>query len=146
VTSASIVYHLAKQNNGQVLVCAPSNIAVDQLAEKIALTGLRVVRIAAKSRESTVSSVDHLSLHTIVRNLDGPDKVELRKYQRLRDELGDLTPMDLKKYLKLRAAAEKEVLQAAEVICTTCVGAGICSVHLQTFTSDKLDRIIICSI
>ena len=34
VTSASIVYHLAKMNPGQVLVCAPSNVAVDQLTEK----------------------------------------------------------------------------------------------------------------
>ena len=31
VTSASIVYHLAKMNTGQVLTCAPSNVAVDQL-------------------------------------------------------------------------------------------------------------------
>lgn len=42
VTSATIVYHLAKQNQGQVLVCAPSNIAVDQLTEKIHKTGLKV--------------------------------------------------------------------------------------------------------
>ena len=69
---------------GQVLVCAPSNVAVDQLAEKIAKAGLRVVRIAAKSRESSASSVDHLALHNLVRNLDGPDKAELRKYQRLK--------------------------------------------------------------
>ena len=31
----------------QVLVCAPSNIAVDQLAEKLHKTGLKVVRRAA---------------------------------------------------------------------------------------------------
>jgi Cdc6-like AAA superfamily ATPase len=31
VTSASLVYHLAKQNLGQILVCAPSNVAVDQV-------------------------------------------------------------------------------------------------------------------
>lgn len=42
VTSATIVYHLAKQNAGQVLVCAPSNIAVDQLTEKMHKTGLKV--------------------------------------------------------------------------------------------------------
>ena len=36
VTSATLVYHLAKQKIGQVLVTAPSNIAVDQLTEKIA--------------------------------------------------------------------------------------------------------------
>ncbi|GFZ00872.1 RNA helicase [Actinidia rufa] len=42
VTSAAIVYHMAKQGQGQVLVCAPSNVAVDQLAEKISATGLKV--------------------------------------------------------------------------------------------------------
>ena len=42
VTSAAIVYHLARQDQGQVLVCAPSNVAVDQLAEKISATGLKV--------------------------------------------------------------------------------------------------------
>ena len=42
VTSATIVYHLVKQTGGQVLVCAPSNIAVDQLTEKIHKTGLKV--------------------------------------------------------------------------------------------------------
>ena len=31
VTSATIVYHLAQQGQGQVIVCAPSNVAVDQL-------------------------------------------------------------------------------------------------------------------
>ena len=40
VTSATIVNHLAKQTGGQVLVCAPSNIAVDLLTEKIHHTGL----------------------------------------------------------------------------------------------------------
>ena len=31
VTSATIVYQLVKQNGGPVLVCAPSNTAVDQV-------------------------------------------------------------------------------------------------------------------
>lgn len=67
VTSASIVYHLAKQNQGQTLVCAPSNVAVDQLTEKINLTGLRVVRFCAKSRETVDSHVEYLTLHYQVR-------------------------------------------------------------------------------
>jgi regulator of nonsense transcripts 1 len=59
-----------------------------------------------------------------VRNLDTPDKAELRKYQLLKDELGDLTAADARRYRQLRAQAEREILQAADVICTTCVGAG----------------------
>jgi regulator of nonsense transcripts 1 len=124
VTSASIVYHLAKQNMGQVLVCAPSNVAVDQLCEKIAMSGLKVVRLAAKSREAITSSVDHLTLHVMVRNLDTRDKAELRKYFMLKDELGELTASDARRFRQLRIQAEREILQAADVICTTCVGAG----------------------
>ena len=124
VTSASLVYHLTKQNLGQVLVCAPSNVAVDQLTEKIHKAGLKVVRIAAKSREFTASSVSDLTLHVMVNNLDSPDKAELRKFQLLKDELGDLTAQDARRYRKLRQEAEKEILRAADVICTTCVGAG----------------------
>lgn len=44
VTSATIVYQLVKQNVGPVLVCAPSNTAVDQLTEKIHKTNLKVFR------------------------------------------------------------------------------------------------------
>lgn len=42
-------------NRMQVLVCAPSNVAVDHLTAKISATGLRVVRLCAKSREAVVS-------------------------------------------------------------------------------------------
>ena len=45
VTSASIVYQLVQQGQEQVLVCAPSNVAVDQLTEKIHATGLKVMLI-----------------------------------------------------------------------------------------------------
>lgn len=43
VTSATIVFQLVRQGGGPVLVCAPSNTAVDQLTEKIHRTGLKVM-------------------------------------------------------------------------------------------------------
>jgi regulator of nonsense transcripts 1 len=42
-------------------------VGVDQLAEKIAATGLKVVRLCAKSREAVASPVEHLTLHHQVR-------------------------------------------------------------------------------
>lgn len=63
VTSTTLVTHLVKQKMGKVLVCAPSNIAVDQLTDKINGTGIKVVRLCARSRESVSSNVDYLSLH-----------------------------------------------------------------------------------
>ena len=106
---------------GQVLVTAPSNVAVDQLTEKIAATGLRVVRLASKTRETTSSSVDHLCLH-IMTPLAAGD--EFQKLKRLKDEIGELTERDQKKYRSLQNRTEREILQAADVICCTCVGAG----------------------
>ena len=106
---------------GQVLVTAPSNVAVDQLTEKIAATGLRVVRLASKTREATSSSVDHLCLHVMTPLAAGD---EFNKLQRLKDEIGELTDRDQKKYRQLRNRTEREILQAADVICATCVGAG----------------------
>ncbi|KAK1933952.1 Regulator of nonsense transcripts 1 [Phytophthora citrophthora] len=124
VTSASIVFHMSKQNMGQVLVTAPSNIAVDHLTMKISATGLRVVRLAAKSREAVASSVEHLSLHAMIKSLDSPDKADLRKLMQLKDDQGELSSQDEKRFKALKRQAEREILQAADVICTTCVGAG----------------------
>ncbi|XP_035667154.1 regulator of nonsense transcripts 1-like isoform X1 [Branchiostoma floridae] len=125
VTSASIVYHLAKQNNGQILVCAPSNIAVDQLTEKIHRTGLKVVRLCAKSREAIDSPVSFLALHNQIRNMERSECLpELQKLQQLKDETGELSSADEKRYRTLKRNAERELLQHADVICCTCVGAG----------------------
>ncbi|CAG0894471.1 unnamed protein product [Darwinula stevensoni] len=122
VTSATIVYHLVKQNGGPMLVCAPSNIAVDQLTEKIHRTGLKVVRLCAKSREAIESPVSFLALHNQIRNMD--TNSELMKLQQLKDETGELSSADEKRYRMLKRTSEKELLEAADVICCTCVGAG----------------------
>ncbi|KAF3909527.1 hypothetical protein AA313_de0204456 [Arthrobotrys entomopaga] len=122
VTSATIVYHLAKLSGSQVLVCAPSNVAVDQLTEKIHRSGLKVVRLTAKSREDVESQVSFLSLHEQVRINN--TNVELVKLRQLKDELGELSLQDEKKFKHLTRAAEKEILTNADVICCTCVGAG----------------------
>lgn len=122
VTSASIVYHLVKMNPGQVLVCAPSNVAVDQLTEKIHATALKVVRLTAKSREALDSSVSFLTLHQQVAN--STTHVELQKLIQLKNEQGELSSNDERKYKTLIRQCEKEILGVADVICCTCVGAG----------------------
>ena len=122
VTSASIVYHFVRSGSTPVLVCAPSNIAVDQLTEKIHLTGLKVVRICAKSREAISSPVSFLALHNQIREMVGHS--EFRKLQQLKDETGELSSSDEKRYRILKRQCERELLESADVICCTCVGAG----------------------
>jgi regulator of nonsense transcripts 1 len=122
VTSATIIYHLAKMNGNQVLVCAPSNVAVDQLCERVHRTGLKVVRLTAKSREDVESSVSFLALHEQVRMND--TNPELNKLQQLKAVVPELKTHDEKKLRQLTKAAEREILNNADVICCTCVGAG----------------------
>ncbi|CAI7642741.1 unnamed protein product [Penicillium pancosmium] len=122
VTSATIIYHLAKINGGTVLVCAPSNVAVDQLCERIHRTGLKTVRVTAKSREDVESPVGFLSLHEQVRLNDS--NIELVKLNQLKSELGELSSQDEKRLKQLTRSAEREILNNADVICCTCVGAG----------------------
>mmetsp|Transcript_13940 Transcript_13940/g.28550 ORF Transcript_13940/g.28550 Transcript_13940/m.28550 type:complete len:978 (-) Transcript_13940:1621-4554(-) len=140
VTSASIVYHLRMQSKSQVLVCAPSNVAVDQLAEKISATGLKVVRLCAKSRESISSPVEHFTLHYQVRHLDDREDSELQKLLRLKDELGELTEKDDRRLRSLKRAAEREILSAADVVCCTCVSAGDPRLSSYRFRSVLIDE------
>ncbi|KAG8968277.1 hypothetical protein FRC03_008143 [Tulasnella sp. 419] len=138
VTSASIVYHLAKMNAGQVLVCAPSNVAVDQLTEKIHATGLKAVRLTAKSREALDSSVAFLSLHRQVSN--NAAYPELQKLIQLKNEQGELSQSDERKYKALTRMCEREILAAADVICTTCVGTGDPRLSKSKFRTVLIDE------
>ncbi|XP_066596028.1 regulator of nonsense transcripts 1 [Prorops nasuta] len=138
VTSATIVYQLVKQNGGPVLVCAPSNTAVDQLTEKIHKSNLKVVRLCAKSREAIDSPVSFLALHNQIKNME--TNTELQKLQQLKDETGELSIMDEKRYRLLKKVSEKELLEAADVICCTCVGAGDPRLHKLKFHSILIDE------
>ncbi|XP_076041581.1 upf1 RNA helicase isoform X2 [Oratosquilla oratoria] len=138
VTSATIVYQLVKQTGGTVLVCAPSNTAVDQLTEKIHQTGLKVVRLCAKSREAIDSPVSFLALHNQIRNLE--DNGELQKLQQLKEETGELSSADEKRYRMLKKQSEKTLLEMADVICCTCVGAGDPRLSRLKFHSILIDE------
>lgn len=142
VTSATLVYHLvisgSPNSRSQVLVCAPSNVAVDQLTEKIYQSGLKVVRVTAKSRESLDSNVSHLTLHEQVRHNN--KHPELQKLILLKEEQGELSAADEKKYIALKKACEQEILKNADVVCCTCVGAGDIRVMRLKFRAVLVDE------
>lgn len=81
-----------------------------------------MVRVCAKSREAIDSPVSFLALHNQIRNMKSNS--ELQKLQQLKDETGELSSSDEKRYRALKKTAERELLEAADVICCTCVGAG----------------------
>lgn len=142
MTSATIVFHMVKtqpsNDKKPVLVCAPSNTAVDQLTEKIHQTGLKVVRLLAKSREAINSPVSFLALHNQIRSLDITS--ELSKLQQLKDETGELSMVDDRRYRKLKRQYERKLLDAADVICCTCIGAGDVRLSEMRFNSVLIDE------
>jgi regulator of nonsense transcripts 1 len=102
------------------LVTAPSNVAVDQLVEKIHLAGLNVVRLTSKTRETVSTHVEYLCLHKMV-----PDaNPEVKKLMQLRDEMGTLSDSDQRRFLRLQRETELDILNLADVICCTCATAG----------------------
>jgi regulator of nonsense transcripts 1 len=96
---------------------------VDQLTERITSTGVKVVRLCARSRESISSNVDYISLHQQIRHLKHGQFKRMQELMALKEELGELTEKDDKSYKDLKRQAEEEILKNAEVICTTCVSA-----------------------
>ena len=118
VTSATLIYHLVRLRKTKMLVCAPSNVAVDQLAEKLHRTGLRVLRLVSRTREVMESSVSFLSLHEQASSVE-PNS-QLGHLIQLKHKNGGLNSSDEAKYRTLLENREYELLNAAEVICTTC--------------------------
>jgi regulator of nonsense transcripts 1 len=121
-----------------VLVCAPSNVAVDHLTQKIHESGLKVVRLAAKSREAIDSSVSFLTLHDQVRNNEL--NAELQRLINLKTIQGQLSASDEKRYEKLKRLAESDILGCADVICCTCVTAGDKRLSKIKFKSVLIDE------
>ena len=69
----------------------------------------QVVRLCAKSREAIDSPVAFLALHNQVRNMDSVP--ELQKLQQLKDEAGELSAADEKRYRSLKRNCERELLR-----------------------------------
>jgi regulator of nonsense transcripts 1 len=88
------------------------------------MTGLKVVRLCAKSREGLDTPIAFLSLHNQIRKLGEETCMEMHKLQQLKDETGELSVADEKRYINLKKKLERQILEAADVICCTCVSAG----------------------
>ena len=94
--------------------------------QRIALTLVLCVKIGSqtvcKSREAIDSPVAFLALHNQVRNMDSVP--ELQKLQQLKDEQGELSAADEKRYRSLKRNCERDLLQVSlfvHLICQACM-------------------------
>lgn len=120
VTSATIIHHLYRLHKRKILVCAPLNVAVDHLAEKLHLVGIKVLRVTSKSREDVDLLVLELALH---RQVEKRIPKFTRKLQAARDSGKLLSAKQLKQLQSSIFNTEQALIDEAQVVCTTCVGA-----------------------
>lgn len=124
-----------------VLASAPSNIAVDNILEKLLSSGLRVVRLGHPAR--TLESLRHATLmaqmdehpdQEVIRIMDG-DREHLEHLRFRRRNRGDATAeedREMKKEIKslwkearaLEKALSKRIIQRAQVVLVTHGGIG----------------------
>eukprot|EP00798_Chlamydomonas_sp_ICE-L_P001599 gene1599-32988_t len=139
-----------------VLACAQSNVAVDNLLEGLSDCGVNVVRVGqpVKVRESLRDATldARLLAHPLqesISELDGRIKTLRRELPSLRGRdrgMGHRDVSIMSKELKeMRVKMARDVIQGAEVICSTCVGAGSEQLEEVEFAMVVLDEGSQCS-
>ena len=65
---------------------------------------------------------------------------EMQKLQQLKEETGELSSGDEKRFRMLRKQAERELLDMADVVSCTCIGAGDPRLAKIKFSSILIDE------
>jgi len=142
ITSTNIVFYMSHKASGQVLICAPSNVAVDQLAFKIGETGCKLIRITPISKETIHSYFKHFDFHCQVHDSNLPGKLakkfcSFRKFRNLQRELNE---KDKERFKSLKQALKRKFLQLTDIICCTCSIASEVLIRKFSFCYVLLDE------
>ncbi|KAL3688211.1 hypothetical protein R1sor_014520 [Riccia sorocarpa] len=141
-----------KQGRRQVLACADSNVAVDNLVEGLLQQGLRVVRVGQpvkvkeKLRDSTIAA--QVAAHPLMKkvHLLREEAISRRKdarqinNEKLRKAGATQATSMWEKAADLEKEALKAVLDRADVVCSTCVGAGDMVLDGRRFDACVIDE------
>ena len=129
ITLTAIIYLLLKTipKDKKILVCAPSNIAVDNLAEELNNLGIQVLRMYSRTREMSGEireSLTKISLHEMIIEGKSTDAVSLKSLTRQKQAQVWLSKNQQREFKRLREKRESGFIKPAQVVCCTCITAG----------------------
>ena len=122
-TLAALTYFLVQQQRGRVLLVAPSNAAADNMAQRVHKTGLSVLRLVAVGRADTLPEEITLAGHS-GHFIKDKDVKTLQLLERLEAKVGELSRAHRRLRKDIIDGYEREAVAAAQVVVTTCAGAG----------------------
>ena len=151
-TAVAAAIEAAARRGERVLACAPSNIAVDNIVERLAERGLKILRMGHPARllpsvvehalETQVAAAEGSSIATSIRR-----EIDLvgRRLSRSRDRSERREHRDARRRLfrelrELERRTIRNVIDGAEVVLATCTGAGEPLLAETTFDVAVIDE------
>ena len=138
-TITGYVYNRLQRHDGKILVCAPSNVAVEHLTRYIERTRVNVVRLMSRQYDDVSSLVDHCTVNKLIYKMGTKSSNRLRELQEKRTKEG-LSSREDHEYLQLREEVELDILRHADVVCCTTVTAGCKVLDEVTFPYVVVDE------
>ncbi|CCD20512.1 RNA helicase (UPF2 interacting domain) Type III restriction enzyme res subunit AAA domain [Trypanosoma vivax] len=134
-TSVQIIRQLLLRKKTRVLVCAPSNAAVDHLSESMYKNKIDFIRVQPRYREENDSGRPY-TLGSRVREIMEAMPLNRKKRDIVKRALesGRLSEEEKQLCQKLEDRAVKKILAETRVVACTCIGAG--SRWLRGFKAD----------
>ena len=123
-----LAYHLSKlrkNNNDKILICAPSNKAVDNISHYLQKLNLKFIRVLSLEREMTddvdkTNSLEDLIKQEIEKDIEkNPKLKKVIELSEKRAKYGQLKGDDFEKYKKITEDYQYKILNSSPIILST---------------------------
>ena len=123
-----LAYHLAKlrkTNNDKILICAPSNKAVDNISHYLQKLNLKFIRVLSLEREMTddvdkTNSLEDLIKKEIEKDIEkNPKLKKVMELSEKRVKYGQLKGEDFEKYKKITEDYQYKIINSSPIILST---------------------------
>ncbi|OAG29608.1 regulator of nonsense transcripts 1 [Nematocida displodere] len=129
-TCVFLIHKLLLLKRGPIILCAPTNVAVDLIAKELARTGINSIRLVSKMKEPLYTDVPFRVAHQEIREMLSTTQKGLLSKTRP-------SKKDKEKIKQFMALLTGKLLRTVDVICVTCAMAGKLTVPAKVVIMDE---------